>query len=174
MAATTADASKVVGGGEKSNVDEESKMITLFSSDGERFEVTSEAAAMSQTIHHMMVDGCVDDEGVNLPNVGSEILAMVIEYCNRHVASPDEKEDIRSFDDGFVKVDHHTLFDIIRAANYLDVKQLMDLCCQTVADSIVSKSVEEIRELFGIVNDFTPEEEAEIRKENQWAFQETS
>ncbi|KAM0828330.1 hypothetical protein ACQ4PT_067627 [Festuca glaucescens] len=173
MATTTADGSKVVGGGEKSNVDD-GKMITLFSSDGERFEVTQEAAAMSQTIHHMMEDGCVDDEGVHLPNVGSEILAMVIEYCNRHVASSSsekEEEDLRSFDDGFVKVEQHTLFDIIRAANYLDVKQLLDLCCQTVADSIKSKSVEEIRALFGIENDFTAEEEAEIRKENQWAFE---
>ncbi|KAM0842972.1 hypothetical protein ACQ4PT_058025 [Festuca glaucescens] len=173
MATTTADGSTVAGGGEKSNVDD-GKMITLFSSDGERFEVTQEAAAMSQTIHHMMEDGCVDEEGVHLPNVGSEILAMVIEYCNRHVASSgseEKEEDIRSFDDGFVKVEQHTLFDIIRAANYLDIKQLLDLCCQTVADSIKSKSVEEIRALFGIENDFTAEEEAEIRKENQWAFE---
>ena len=35
---------------------------------------------------------------------------------------------------------------------------------------IKDKSVEEIRQTFNIKNDFTPEEEAEIRKENQWAF----
>ncbi|KAM0826762.1 hypothetical protein ACQ4PT_068660 [Festuca glaucescens] len=157
-------------GGEKSNADE-GKMITLFSSDGERFEMTQEAAAMSQTIHHMIEDGCVDDKGVHLPNVGSKILAMVIEYCNKHVASSEEKEDLKSFDDGFVKVDQPTLFDIILAANYLDIKQLMELSCQTVADSIKGKSVEEIRTLFNIENDFTPEEEAEIRKENPWAFE---
>jgi len=28
---------------------------------------------------------------------------------------------------------------------------------------------EEIRKLFNIVNDFTPEEEAQIKKENEWA-----
>ncbi|KAM0826763.1 hypothetical protein ACQ4PT_068661 [Festuca glaucescens] len=170
MAATTADGNKVdeaVGG-------EKSKMITLKSSDSEQFEMTREAAVMSQTIQHMIEDDCVDS-GVPLPNVGSKILAMVIEYRNRHVdASSDsagEKEDLKSFDESFVKVDQPTLFDIILAANYLDIKGLLDLSCQTVADMIKGKSVEEIRKTFNIKNDYTPDEEEEIPRENQWAFE---
>lgn len=31
------------------------------------------------------------------------------------------------------------------------------------------KSPEEIRKIFNIANDFTPEEEAHIREENKWA-----
>jgi len=38
-----------------------------------------------------------------------------------------------------------------------------------VASLIRGKSVEEIRKMFNIQNDFTPEEEERIRKENQWA-----
>ncbi|CAM0950863.1 unnamed protein product [Alopecurus aequalis] len=172
MAATTGDekkADEVVGEGEK-------KMITLVSSDGERFEITHEAAAMSQTIHHMIEDDCVEN-GVPLPNVTSAILSKVIEYCNRHVAGSSEvttttnEQDLKSFDESFIKVDQAILFDIILAANYLDIKGLLDLSCQTVADMIKGKSVEQIRETFNIKNDFTPEEEAEIRKENQWAFE---
>jgi S-phase kinase-associated protein 1 len=34
---------------------------------------------------------------------------------------------------------------------------------------IRGKSPEEIRKTFNIVNDFTPEEEAAIRRENEWA-----
>jgi len=34
---------------------------------------------------------------------------------------------------------------------------------------IKGKTPEEIRKLFNIVNDFTPEEEAQIKKENEWA-----
>ncbi|CAM0958070.1 unnamed protein product [Alopecurus aequalis] len=154
--------------GEKNNTNEKGNMITLVSSDGERFEITREAAAMSQTINHMMEDDCVEN-GVPLPNVGSKILAKVIEYCNKHVAG--EQEDLKSFDAKFIEVDQAMLFDIILAANYLDIKGFLDLSCQTVADMIKGKSVEDIRKTFNIVNDFTPEEEEDIRRENQWAFE---
>lgn len=59
----------------------------------------------------------------------------------------------------------------IQAANYLNIKGLLDLACQTVADMIKGKTPEEIRKTFNIKNDFTPEEEEEIRRENQWAFE---
>ncbi|XP_056864380.1 uncharacterized protein LOC130511419 [Raphanus sativus] len=43
---------------------------------------------------------------------------------------------------------------------------------RAVADMITAcNDAAEIRAKFSIVNDFTPEEEAEIAKENQWAFQ---
>ncbi len=45
----------------------------------------------------------------------------------------------------------------------------MDIGCNTVANMIKGKSPEEIRTTFNIVNDFTPEEEEQIRKENEWA-----
>jgi S-phase kinase-associated protein 1 len=53
----------------------------------------------------------------------------------------------------------------------LNIKELLDLTCQTVADMIKNKTPEEIRRIFNIVNDFTPEEEEEVRRENQWAFE---
>lgn len=42
--------------------------------------------------------------------------------------------------------------------------------CQHVADMVRFKSTEEIRKLFNIRNDFTPEEEAKVLEENAWAF----
>jgi S-phase kinase-associated protein 1 len=47
----------------------------------------------------------------------------------------------------------------------------MELGCKTVADMIRGKSTEEIREILNVENDFTPEEEAQIKRENQWAFE---
>lgn len=35
---------------------------------------------------------------------------------------------------------------------------------------VLGKTPEEIRRTFGIKNDFTPEEEEEVRRENMWAF----
>jgi len=66
-------------------------------------------------------------------------------------------------------VEQDFLFEIILAANYMDVKGLLDLGCQTVANMIKGRSPEEIRRTFNIQNDFTPEEEVQIRRENEWA-----
>ncbi|VAI23874.1 unnamed protein product [Triticum turgidum subsp. durum] len=117
----------------------------------------------------MIEDDCADN-GIPLPNVDSKILSKVIEYCKKHsstsTAAAAPTEDLKSFDAEFIKVDQNTLFDLILAANYLNIKGLLDLTCQTVADMIKGKTPEEIRKTFNIKNDFTPEEEAEIRKEN--------
>ncbi|XP_022145436.1 SKP1-like protein 1A [Momordica charantia] len=152
-----------------------SKKIILKSSDGEPFEVDEAVALESQTIRHMIEDDCADN-GIPLPNVSSKILAKVIEYCRKHVdASNSEprasEEDLKAWDRDFVNVDQATLFDLILAANYLNIKNLLDLTCQTVADMIKGKTPEEIRKTFNIKNDFTPEEEEEVRRENQWAFE---
>nr|ACU16825.1 unknown [Glycine max] len=151
------------------------KKITLKSSDGEAFEVEEAVALESQTIKHMIEDDCADS-GIPLPNVTSKILAKVIEYCKKHVeaANPEDKpseDDLKAWAAEFVKVDQATLFDLILAANYLNIKSLLDLTCQTVADMIKGKTPEEIRKTFNIKNDFTPEEEEEVRRENQWAFE---
>jgi S-phase kinase-associated protein 1 len=68
-----------------------------------------------------------------------------------------------------MNVDQGTLFELILAANYLDMKALLDLGCKTVANMIKGKSVEEIRKTFNVQNDFTPEEEEAIKKENEWS-----
>jgi len=151
------------------------KMIVLRSSDNETFEVEESVAVESQTIKHMIEDDCADT-CIPLPNVNSKILAKVIEYCKKHVETPksedkSSEDELKSFDSEFVKVDQGTLFDLILAANYLNIKSLLDLTCQTVADMIKGKTPEEIRKTFNIKNDFTPEEEEEVRRENAWAFE---
>ncbi|GLU04608.1 hypothetical protein SLE2022_217460 [Rubroshorea leprosula] len=153
------------------------RKITLKSSDAETFEVDELVALQSQTIKHMIEDDCADN-GIPLPNVTSKILSKVIEYCKKHVeASKSEDratsadEELKAWDSDFAKVDQVTLFDLILAANYLNIKSLLDLTCETVADIIKGKTPEEIRKTFNITNDFTPEEEEEVRRENQWAFE---
>ena len=65
-------------------------------------------------------------------------------------------------------MEDETLFALIVGANYLDAKQLLDLTCKAVANEIKGKTPQEIRTRFNIVNDFTPEEEEEVKRENAW------
>lgn len=51
---------------------------------------------------------------------------------------------------------------LLQAANFLNIKPLLDLTCAKIATKIKGKSVEEIRKTFNIVNDFTPEQEAQV------------
>jgi S-phase kinase-associated protein 1 len=154
------------------------KRVKLKSSDDEMFEVDEAVAFESQAVKNMIEDTGIDAP-IPLPNVSSKILAKVIEYCKYHVENQKTNEDkpatpedeIKAWDADFVKVDQATLFDLILAANYLNIKNLLDLTCQTVADMIKGKTPEEIRKTFNIKNDFTPEEEEEVRRENQWAFE---
>ncbi|KAL1215743.1 SKP1-like protein 4 [Cardamine amara subsp. amara] len=154
------------------------KMIMLKSSDGESFTIEEVVAVQSETIKCLIEDGCADTE-IPIPNVTGKIMAYVIEYCKKHVVVVVDGESSSSSDDELVKKwdaefiaekDQATIFDLILAANYLNIKSLLDLTCQNVADMIKGKTPEEIRTVFNIVNDFTPEEEEAVRKENQWAF----
>ena len=45
---------------------------------------------------------------------------------------------------------------------------LLDVTCKTVANMIKGKTPEDIRKTFNIKNDFTPSEEEQVRKENEW------
>jgi S-phase kinase-associated protein 1 len=155
--------------------------IKLQSSDGEIFEVDVEIAKASVTIKTMLEDLGMDDEEeevVPLPNVNAAILKKVIQWATHHKDDPPPPEDdenkekrtddITSWDADFLKVDQGTLFELILAANYLDIKGLLDVTCKTVANMIKGKTPEEIRKTFNIKNDFTPSEEEQVRKENEW------
>lgn len=153
-------------------------IVKLESQDGQCFEVQTKTAKMSETIKNLLDDIGDEEAHIPLPNVSGKILQKVIEYCNYHIEHPtatsedkkDEKrtDDIIGWDLDFCKVDQPTLFELILAANYLDIKDLLDTTCKVVANMIKGKTPEEIRKMFNIKNDFTPEEEEQVRKENEW------
>jgi S-phase kinase-associated protein 1 len=100
------------------------------------------------------------------------ILEKVIEYLQKHAEfdkTGSSQEDKDTWDKKYVEVEDEVLFNLILAANFLDIKDLLDMTCKTVAEYIKQcKTPEEIRQRFNIPNDFTPEEEEEVRKENAW------
>ena len=164
-------------------------MFIQISKEGDKFPVAMTVANMSELVKSMMDDNEDDDDDdddeneksteIPLPNVKSEVLRKVIEFCEHHLAEPmteiekplksqNMADVVQKWYADFVDLEQVLLFELILAANYMDIKPLLDLTCATVASMIKGKTPEEIRKTFNIVNDFTPEEEAQVREENKW------
>ena len=58
--------------------------------------------------------------------------------------------------------DIEIIYDVIAAANYMDVPSLVELGCAKVGSLMKNKSIPQLRQMFNIVNDYTPEEEKAI------------
>ena len=161
--------------------------VKLQSSDGKVFEVTSKVARLSVTIRTMLDDLNIkadDPEPIPLANVPAHILSLVLKWAEQHqneepVPVLEEEEDeeekpvlVGEWDKSFLSgLDHSTLFELITAANFLDVKGLMAVACKTVADMLTGKTPEEIRKEFDIEDDLSEEEKERIRKDIEWLDQ---
>lgn len=161
--------------------DDGDDMLTLVSSDTdcEHIQVERKVAVMSALIQ-TMAEGDKEEKEIPLPNVKGSVLKHVVKYMRHHFENPPKEiekplksqkmsEVVSAWDAEFVEVDQDLLFELILAANYMDIKPLLDLTCAKVASMIKDKKPEEIRKTFNIVNDFTPEEEEAVRAENKWA-----
>ncbi|KAK6039143.1 Skp1 family, dimerization domain protein [Cooperia oncophora] len=155
-------------------------VIKIVTKDKCVFHVPRDVIHMSKTIKTMISDLGVDSsDPIPICNVYGIIMKKVLDWCQYHKDDPPFVEDenktktteISDWDRQFFNVDQGTVFELILAANYLDIRGLLDVACRTVANMINGKTPEEIRRTFNIKNDFTPEEEARIRKENAWRYQ---
>ncbi|KAK1555623.1 hypothetical protein Q3G72_029168 [Acer saccharum] len=130
------------------------RKITLKSTDNQAFEVDEAVALELQAIKPMMEDGRADN-GIIL-GLSGVTLSKVIMYCKKHVESPKSDDcatgavddDLKAWDAEFVNVDRDTLFDLVIAAHYLDIKSLLELTCETVLDLTEGKTQEELTKWF--------------------------
>ena len=154
-------------------------IVTLVSTEGDKFEVPKNIAKQSKLVETMVDDDDDDDHEIPIVNVESKVLVKVIAFMKHYdkeemkeIQKPLTKNNIEElvqpFYADYVDIDQDALFKLIMAANYMNVPPLLDLTCAKVASQIKGKSPEEIRKTFNIKNNFTPEEEARIREENKW------
>ena len=160
---------------------EPGRTVHLVSKEGESFEISLENAKMSELVK-IMIDEEEDEDvaqEIPLPNVRSAILIKVIKFMNHHMIEPmtditkpirsnNMSEIVQEWYANFVEVDQEELFELILAANFMDIKPLLDLTCATIASMVKGKTPEEIRETFNIINDYIAEDEALIREQNRW------
>ena len=125
--------------------------VKLTTMDGETVEVDVEIACKS-----ILVKGIVDDSGIEdeipLASVKKTILDKIIEYCTyiHNNTAPEIEKPLRSnqlsdvvseWFANFVNLEQEVLFELILAANFMDIKSLLELSCAKVASLIKGKSV---------------------------------
>ena len=162
-----------------------------MSKEGEVHEVSLAVAKMSTLVATTIDDDDDDDDEddednevdreIPLPNVKDSVLTKVIEYCTHHetveamtqiqtpLKSSKIEDLVQPWYAEFVRIDRSLLFELVTAANFMDIKPLLDLTCLAVAVAIKGKSASELRTIFSISNEFTPEEEAQVLGESNWA-----
>lgn len=162
------------------------EVVRIMSSDDVVFESTVGVVKQAATIRNLIAD-CDLQHPVPLPNVDARIMSKVLEFLQYHaehptvgavggadggaagaaVAAPENPNT--AWNKGWcAQHPQNELFELILAANYLDIEELLDATCTAVAGMMKGKTTEELRATFNIKNDFTPEEEEQIRKENAW------
>jgi len=140
----------------------ESGTVNLVSKEGDSFPVDTEVARMSELVKGMLEDDSGDDDDtteIPLPNVKAAVLKKVIEFCSHYKSEPmtEIKKPVQSTDVAklvqkwyadFVNVEKILLFDLIIAANDMDIKPLLDLVTLSITDMIKGKTPEETRKVF--------------------------
>nr|GFA78800.1 SKP1-like protein 21 isoform X1 [Tanacetum cinerariifolium] len=74
------------------------------------------------------------------------------------------REERKTFDEKFIRLDSNKLCELISAADSLKLRPLVDLTASALARMIEGKTAEQIRETFHIVDDLTEEEKLEPLK----------
>lgn len=159
-------------------------LMRLLSTELEVFIVERAVAARSVLLKNFMDDNYGPDDDTDagdpfpLTNIKSATLIQVIAYLNYHEGPGQivEYNEMRLWDLRFVRSLYESgqttgdvkLFDILLAANFLDIKSLLDLTCMTVAEEIKSKSPAEIRDRYGIGYDLDPQKRQQVEDENAW------
>ncbi|CAJ0934546.1 unnamed protein product, partial [Mesorhabditis belari] len=165
---------------------DEDIVFRLLTKEDKEFTMSKKAAQLCGTVNHYAENtGLTNDEAIStmepmtLPTVSNESLHHIVRWCEQHRNCPAWEEEkwwqnerdaeLTKWENEFMaELTSEQLYNVFLAANFMDIKCLLDKCAQTVADMIKGKSVEEIREIWMLENDFTPEEEEQIKNENPW------
>lgn len=136
--------------------------IKLVSKDKQKNELKVKDALIS-TLVKTALETDKEATEVDVPGVNNNILTEVVAYINHHkgVDPPIVEKPLRSkvmkdvvkdaWDAEFIDrigEDRQKLYDLILAANYMDIKSLLHLGCAKVASLIKGQPLEKIKEIL--------------------------
>jgi S-phase kinase-associated protein 1 len=144
------------------SAEDETKPLKLISKDKQDFTVERKQAFVS-----MLVKTCLENDEtaveVPIPGVSGGILSLVVQYMVHHKGIEPQlvEKPLRSkimkdvcadkWDAEYIdKIgdNRQQLYDLILAANYMDIKSLLHLGCAKVASLIKGQPLEKIKEIL--------------------------
>lgn len=158
--------------------------VVLVANDGTRFTVPRDVVEHGSLLLRDLLDGeaptadaAAAPTEVPVAAAKGPTLALAVQYMQLRFGNPPreiERPLVRDFvdvvdetDKAFVKpLTEAQVMELIVTANFLNMSDLRDLCAARLAQAVKEKSVEEIRAMFGVEGDFTPEELEALRKEH--------
>lgn len=149
--------------------------VILESCDGIQLKKGIEIVKVSKTLANMLedIDGLeLSKFIIPIPICDSLVLSKLLKWCELWIQNqrdiPETKIDSNWQQEFLSDIDLKMSFDCILASNFLEIDSLLKVLTDKIRGMFESKSVQEIRTNFGIQNDFTPEEENQIKTENEW------
>ena len=150
--------------------------IKLKSSDGKVFEVNDKILSLSKILKNMIDNNKGIEQEITINEVDAKNLEKIIEYLKHYetekpkaipkpLPSNDLKSILSEWDYNFINpLTIEEAIDLINAANFLDIGDLLALVSAKLAAEMMTGSVDEVRERFGIKADMTEEDMEECDK----------
>jgi S-phase kinase-associated protein 1 len=155
------------------------KTIKVKSSDGKVIELSTKAASRSKLLSGIIEDFPEDSE-FPLNKINGATLEKVKEYLShyqdsepRQIEKPlqkDFKDCVDEWDYKFIGDDNSQILALIFAANFMDIKPLLELAAAKVATLIRGTTTESIRKDFEI-KDISEEEDKQMQKDKSYLEQ---
>lgn len=129
--------------------------MKLLTSDRHVFDVDSDLG--SGTIRRLREEIDGGDDVIPLFNIDAHVMALLIEIYG-----------VKDDDTKVAEFYHEHRKDVcalLQGAEYLDMDEVLDALCKSIADQLRGKSVSEMRAVLGVEDDLGAEQ---IRLETDW------
>lgn len=139
-------------------------ILTIETNDKHKVRVDAQDVKASRLLD-MIAEGMEGGGGVEeipLYNVSHRTFLKVAEFMKQHNEDPMRPIPKPLPDDGDLRVqpwyahyiasldEGETLYEVLSAANYLDIAPLQELACARIASLIRGKECDELRHIFGL------------------------
>ena len=158
----------------------EFEIIKLQTKEGKDIPLKKSAAMLSNYLKRNIQEGKDQQGPISIAEVDDKIVEKILDYLinyngvpPKEIEKPLQSDDMKKATDEFSSnfIDNLNLDELIcllKAASFLEINSLIDLCCAKCAAMCFEKSEEDIFKVFNITECLTEDEKNKIREEMRW------